>query len=258
MSVFAGYSRYYDLLYRDKDYAAEARHVHDILQKHAPGVRSVVEIGCGTGAHAAELASLGYEVVGVDMSEGMLAAAAARKAELPAVHAERIAFSHGDARSVRLGRRFGAVVSLFHVMSYQTSNRDLTAAFATAAAHLEPGGVFVFDCWYGPAVLTERPSTVVKNLSDEAIDVTRVAEPQMHAEENVVDVNYAVTITDRITGKVETLHETHRMRYLFTPEIAMMLGGAGMSLVESREWMADGPPGFHTWSACFVGRSSQS
>src|SRR5687768_8139230 len=177
---------------------------------------------------------------------------------LPAVHAERIEFSHGDARSVRLGRRFGAVVSLFHVMSYQTSNTDLTAAFATAAAHLEPGGVFVFDCWYGPAVLTERPSTVVKKLSDEAIDVKRVAEPQMHAEENVVDVNYAVTITDRITGKVETLHETHRMRYLFTPEIAMMLEGAGMALVESREWMTDRAPGFHTWSACFVGRSSQS
>ncbi|HYN80923.1 MAG TPA: class I SAM-dependent methyltransferase [Gemmatimonadaceae bacterium] len=258
MSVFAGYSRYYDLLYRDKDYAAEARHVHDILQKHAPGVRSLVEIGCGTGAHAAELASLGYDVVGVDMSVGMLAAAAARKGELPAAHAERIEFSHGDARSVRLGRRFGAVVSLFHVMSYQTSNSDLAAAFATAAAHLEPGGVFVFDCWYGPAVLTDRPSTVVKKLADEAIDVTRVAEPEMHAEENVVDVNYAVTITDRVTGKVETLHETHRMRYLFTPEIAMMLEATGMALIESREWMTDRAPGFHSWSACFVAQRSQS
>jgi SAM-dependent methyltransferase len=258
LSVFAGYSRYYDLLYRDKDYAAEARHVHEILQKHAPGVRSLVELGCGTGAHAAELASLGYEVVGVDMSDGMLAAAAARKAELPAVQAERIAFSHGDARSVRLGRQFGAVVSLFHVISYQTSNSDLTAAFATASAHLEPGGVFVFDCWYGPAVLTERPSTVVKNLSDDAIDVKRVAEPRMHVEENVVDVNYAVTITDRITGKVETLNETHRMRYLFTPELAMMLEGAGMALIESREWMTDSAPGFNSWSACFVARKPQS
>jgi hypothetical protein len=36
MSVFAAYSRYYDLLYRDKDYAAEARYVHELVQRHHP------------------------------------------------------------------------------------------------------------------------------------------------------------------------------------------------------------------------------
>ena len=44
MSVFDGYARYYNLLYRDKDYAAEARHVHDIIQKHASGARSILEL----------------------------------------------------------------------------------------------------------------------------------------------------------------------------------------------------------------------
>ena len=256
MSVFAGYSRYYDLLYRDKDYVGEAGYVHDLLRQHAPGARSLVEIGCGTGAHAAQLASLGYDVVGVDMSEGMLAAAEARRRDLPAMRAEQIRFSAGDARSVRLGRRFDAVISLFHVMSYQTSNDDLSAAFATAGEHLEPGGVFIFDCWYGPGVLTERPSVTVKRLSDEAIEVTRVAEPVMHVAQNLVDVNYSVTIADRITGRVETIHETHRMRYLFTPEIAMLLHAAGMTLVESREWMTDRAPGLHSWAACFVARPS--
>jgi hypothetical protein len=36
LSIFAAYSRYYDLLYRDKDYAGEARHVFDLLARHAP------------------------------------------------------------------------------------------------------------------------------------------------------------------------------------------------------------------------------
>jgi SAM-dependent methyltransferase len=256
LSVFAGYSRYYDLLYRDKDYSSEARYVHDLLRKHAPDAGSLVEIGCGTGAHAAELASLGYDVVGVDMSEGMLAAAEAKRSELPAAQAERIRFAAGDARSVRLGRRFDAAISLFHVMSYQTSNSDLTAAFATAGEHLARDGVFIFDCWYGPAVLTERPSVTLKRLSDEAIEVTRVADPVMHPEQNLVDVNYTVTIRERPTGKVDVIRETHRMRYLFTPEVAMMLGNAGMSLIDAREWMTDKPPGFHSWSACFVARKS--
>ena len=56
MSVFGGYSRYYDLLYRDKDYAGEVAFVHGIIDEHAPQAQSLLDLGCGTGAHAAILA----------------------------------------------------------------------------------------------------------------------------------------------------------------------------------------------------------
>ncbi len=254
MTVFAGYSRYYDLLYRDKDYAGEARYVADLIEKHAPSLRSVMEIGCGTGAHAAELARQGYDVTGVDMSEGMLAAAESRKKGMPPGLASRLSFAVGDARSVRLDRRFNAVISLFHVVSYQTSNADLAAAFATARAHLLAGGVFVFDCWYGPAVLRQWPAVTKKSLSDESTEVHRVATPEIHANRNVVDVNYDVQVTDINTRVTETLHETHSMRYLFTPEIELALESAGMKLVDSRAWMSDDPPGFESWGAVFVAK----
>ena len=254
MTVFAGYSRYYDLLYRDKDYAGEARYVASLIRRHAPEAKALLEMGCGTGAHAIELAELGFDVAGVDMSEGMLEAAEARRSSLAPELAAALEFAQGDARTVRLGRKFDAVISLFHVMSYQTSNADLAAAFATAREHLEPGGVFVFDCWYGPAVLKQWPSVTEKHLSDDTTDVARRAEPVIHPTEDVVDVNYTVVVTDKVTGASETLRETHRMRYLFTPEIEMALSAAGMSLVDSRGWMTDSPPGFETWGAVFVGR----
>lgn len=254
MTVFAGYSRYYDLLYRDKDYPGEARYVADLIERHAPSSRSVMEIGCGTGAHAAELASQGYDVTGVDMSEGMLAAAESRKKGMPPGLASRLSFAVGDARTVRLGRRFNAVISLFHVMSYQTSNTDLAAAFATAREHLLAGGVFVFDCWYGPAVLRQWPSVTKKSLSDESTEVHRVATPEIHAGRNVVDVNYDVQVSDINTRVTETLHEMHSMRYLFTPEIELALESVGMKLVDSRGWMSDDPPGFESWGAVFVAK----
>ena len=254
MTVFAGYSRYYDLLYRDKDYAGEAKYIADLIRRHAPDAKSVMEIGCGTGAHASEMARLGFELEGVDMSEGMLEAAEARLSSLDSELASKLTFSRGDARTVRLGRKFDAVISLFHVMSYQTSNEDLAAAFTTAREHLEPNGVFVFDCWYGPAVLRQWPSVTEKHLSDESTAVFRRAEPVIHANENTVDVNYTVTVTDKLTGAEEILKETHHMRYLFTPEIALALEAAGMKLIDSKGWMSDDPPGFETWGACFVGR----
>lgn len=254
MSVFAGYSRYYDLLYRDKDYAGESRYVAGLIRRHAPHAKALLEIGCGTGAHAVELAELGFDVTGVDISEGMLDAAGARRSSLAPELAARLEFATGDARTARLGRKFDAVISLFHVMSYQTSNADLAAAFATAREHLEPGGVFIFDCWYGPAVLRQWPAVTEKNLFDDVTEVARRAEPVIHPTENVVDVNYTVLVTDRLTRASETLRETHRMRYLFSPEIEIALSGAGMTLVDSRGWMTDSPPGFETWGAVFVGR----
>ena len=61
MDAFGAYARYYDLLYRDKDYPAEARYLHELIQRHAPGAQSILDLGCGTGAHAAEFAELGYD-----------------------------------------------------------------------------------------------------------------------------------------------------------------------------------------------------
>jgi SAM-dependent methyltransferase len=255
LSVFAAYSRYYDLLYRDKDYASEARYVFDLLARHAPGARRIIEIGCGTGSHARELAALGLDVHGVDMSTGMLEMAEQKRSSLAPELAGRLRFTQGDARTVRLGERADAVISLFHVMSYQTSNADLTAAFATAREHLANGGLFIFDCWYGPAVLTERPAVRVKRLEDIETSITRVAEPAVNAAENTVDVNYTVLVHDRNTAADEILRETHRMRYLFVPEIEMILAANGMSLVVSHEWMSQGAPGVHSWSACFVARA---
>jgi SAM-dependent methyltransferase len=254
VSVFIDYSRYYDLLYRDKNYIGESKYVAGLIRRHMPEARSVMELGCGTGLHAATMAALGFDVVGVDMSEGMLESAETRRAKLDEDIASRLRFIHGDARTVRLGQKFDVVVSLFHVMSYQTTNEDLASAFDTARAHLSHGGIFLFDCWYGPAVLRQWPKVTEKHLKDELIDVTRKAEPEVYPNENVVDVNYTVHVTDKVSGDTETLRETHRMRYLFTPEVEAALNRAGMDLVDSKGWMTDEAPGFGTWGACFVAR----
>jgi len=235
--VFDAYARYYDLLYCDKDYAGESDYVAAHIRRQAPQAKRILELGCGTGAHAEHLARMGYTVHGVDMSEGMLARAEARKAALPPEVSARLSFGHGDVRTVRTGETYDAVISLFHVMSYQTSNADLAAAFGTASAHLQPGGLFLFDFWYGPAVLTQRPEVRIKRLEDEDIKVTRIAEPEMHVNENVVDVNYSVFIEVKGLMKVEQVKEKHRMRYLFLPELLRLTDAEVWTDIESFGWM---------------------
>jgi SAM-dependent methyltransferase len=142
-AVFADYARYYDLLYRDKDYAAEAEYVAGLIRKFHPSAGSILELGSGTGIHASLLAEKGFTVHGIERSPEMLARSQAL-AENRAAGDDRLTFTTGDIRDVRLNKRFEAVIALFHVISYQTTNEDVTAAFETARQHLNPGGVFIF------------------------------------------------------------------------------------------------------------------
>jgi SAM-dependent methyltransferase len=188
MTVFGGYARYYDLLYRDKDYRGETDFVERLIRRHAPDACRILELGCGTGIHGIMLAEKGYEIVGLDRSEDMLSAAAQRVAGLSQAIAKRVRFIRGDVRDFQVEGRFDAVVSLFHVLSYQLTNDDLRAVFSRVKTHLAPGGAFIFDCWYGPAVLTDRPTIRVKRFADDSTSVTRIAVPTLHPNLNRVDI----------------------------------------------------------------------
>jgi SAM-dependent methyltransferase len=116
-------------------------------------------MGSGTGKHARLLAGMGFSVHGIERSQEMLVRAwDAEEAFQQDPAAPRLSFSLGDIRTTRMSRTFDAVIALFHVISYQTTNEDVTAAFETARQHLNSGAIFIFDIWYGPAVLTERPA----------------------------------------------------------------------------------------------------
>lgn len=247
MSAFGSYSRYYNLFYREKDYAGETAFIDGLIRKYRPAAQTILDLGCGTGRHALLLAAEGYAVTGVDRSREMLA-----RAETQA-H-KRVSFQQGDIRKIRLDRTFDIAVSLFHVISYLPENRDLRDTFATVSAHLADGGLFIFDCWYGPAVLHDRPTVRVKRLADEESVVLRIVEPMMLPNDNLVDLHYQVLVEDKATGAWEEIKEIHRMRYLFRPELEMLLEDAGLVLVEAREWLSDKPLGWDTWGACFVAR----
>ncbi len=251
---FGHYSQYYDLLYADKDYAGEVSYIRALIDEHgAQSHGCLLELGCGTGIHANLLAAQGLDVLGVDMSLDMLVSA--RERAKAAGHAvARLAFEPGDARSFRTPRRFDVVASLFHVLSYQTTESDLQAMMQTAAVHLDAGGLFVFDFWYGPAVLWQRPAVRAKRLSNDRIVVTRLAEPVVHDDINVVDVNYSVFVQDRASGQTQEIKETHRMRYLFLPEIDRLLGDNGFERVGTEEWMTRKAPSIDSWGVCVVAR----
>jgi SAM-dependent methyltransferase len=249
VSVFGAYARYYDLLYRDKDYIAEVDELELLFGRYAPRqVRTVLDLGCGTGGHVLPLAARGYAVTGADRSAGMLRAARA-KARAESVAAS---FVRGDARTLRLGRRFDAVISMFAVLGYQTADADIRAALATAAAHLKPGGLLVFDVWFGPAVLADPPGDRVKEVRDGSTRLVRRTGCALDLLRQVVTVRFSTQVR-RGRAVLERCDEEHRMRFFFPREIALLLDGAGLRQRLLAPFLRpDAEPGPADWNVMVV------
>jgi SAM-dependent methyltransferase len=249
MNPFGAYAHYYDLLYQSKDYAKEVAYVSRIVERWAPGAKNLLDLGCGTGIHACAFARAGYRVTGIDRSDEMLELARARaRREFDAGWSGSVEFTRGDICDFDLARRFDVVTALFHVMSYLPTNNELDATVWNVQKHLDPSGLFVFDHWYGPAVLTERPVQRVKVFENDKVKIVRVATPTLHVNDNLVDVNYDLLVIDKVSGQCEQFSESHRMRYLFRPEITSVLACNGFVMAAFNEWLSDNVPSDTSWN----------
>jgi SAM-dependent methyltransferase len=252
MSNFRKYSAFYDLLYRDKDYAAEAEYVARAIRSMLPTARSILELGSGTGRHGRLLAAMGFDVHGIERSPEMVSLAQTANRPPPAECTGSFTCDVGDICTANLGRTFDAVIALFHVISYQTTNQALQEAFQVAAAHLAPGGLFLFDVWHGPAVLAERPSERVKEVADEHHRVKRTAHPELDTNRGTVKIVYQMECEDRRSGETVQFSEEHLMRYLFPTEVDFLAQSCGLRRVTTEEFLTGLPPTPSTWGVAYV------
>lgn len=117
-----------------EDYAEEAEYWRRELKRTlGPGRHHILELGVGGGHNLSHLTN-DFDATAVDLSDAMMDHS--RKLNPSVEHVL------GDMRTIRLGRLFDAVL-IHDAIDYMISEDDLRAVFATARAHLRPGGVFI-------------------------------------------------------------------------------------------------------------------
>jgi len=233
MEVFERYAQYYDLFYRNKNYTGEVAYVDALIKKHAVGeTKTILDLGCGTGGHAVLLAEKGYRVTGVDSSDKMLAIAEEKKRQ----KGVSVELQKGDICTVDLHKRFDVAIAMFAVMGYQTTNEALESALRNAAKHLNPNGLLIFDAWFGPAVITQKPQDKILIVEKGSGSVIRLTRPNLDIISQIVDVNFTVlhVENDAILNRVE---ETHKMRFFFAKELEFMFKKTGYQAVGMHPFM---------------------
>lgn len=244
MAIFSDGAEFYDVFYGHRDHRGEVEHFLSLSRANQPQrpLKQILELGMGTGRHAAVLASLGVAVHGVEMSASMLK-------KIPV--SENIIGHLGDARTIRLTEEFDSVFSFFHVASYQVSDEDLFSFFSTARAHLDRGGSFVFDCWYSPGVIELKPAPRTLRGSLDGLTITRKSTPREEVDKSLVIVLQEFLVQDSEGSVVTDFSEEHTMRHFSTNEIRHFARSTGFALNFVTDPDTGRRPGRESWTATY-------
>ncbi|MBN1897270.1 MAG: class I SAM-dependent methyltransferase [Spirochaetes bacterium] len=143
-SLFENYAKKYDQESFTKGTMGEC----DFIEKEIDFNKSlkILDIGCGTGRHAIELAKRGYQVTGVDLSESQLA----RAGEKAKKEGLKIDFQKHDARKLPFEKEFDLVIMLceggFPLMETDEMNYEI---LKNAAKALKKPGRLIFTTLNG-------------------------------------------------------------------------------------------------------------
>mgnify|MGYP000013553114 FL=1 len=132
----------YDAFTADVHYARWADYLEKHFARSRLPIRTVLDLACGTGSLTRVLAERGYEMIGADLSEEMLAQAAEK---CRGVGDPEPIFLHQAMEELDLYGTIDACVCCLDSVNYVTRSGKLARAFQRVHTFLMPGGLFLFD-----------------------------------------------------------------------------------------------------------------
>jgi len=244
------YYQYYDSMHSDKDYVREVETIIGFAKEiGGEEGKKILDVGCGTGNHAFELAKNGYSVVGVDTDCAIVEVANQKLKQ--SKNPESLKFLCKDVTELQ-DSDFHAAVSLFHVVNYIQEPDDLLRFFCAINDRLLDKGFFVFDCWNGIAAIIDNPKekTTITDHESEQIEVVMV--PEINLMEQRVVMRNSVRVFQG--GKEQDKFSFEYDQRLWTPwHLTHILQGAGFRVIRVSSWAEPNVEAKHnTWKIVFL------
>lgn len=240
--MYTGFAEVYDALMNDVHYGAWADMYARMMTAYGiPRNGRVCECACGTGALTMPLAQLGYDMMGIDLSQEMLwqAAQKARKAGFG------IPFIRQDMRQLRLHRPVDAVLATCDGVNYLLQDVDAAAFFRAAWDAIKPGGGLFFD--------VSTPYKLEHALGDQLLgedrpDITYFWQNRYHPEKQLLDMHLAIFVKEA-DGRYRRIDEDQTQRAYTAEKLAGLLQSTGFRDVRifGKSSLSKPNPDEHRW-----------
>ena len=254
MSAYEKFASVYDLFMEDVPYDDWCACIVRKLREAGITEGIVCELGCGTGNMTARLAKAGYDMIGIDASEDMLAEAQQKELyrKHPELAAEDAAADSGtaqtrdilyleqDMREFELYGTVRAVVSVCDSLNYITEEEDLLQVFRLVNNYLDPGGLFLFDVNTPARYEAIGDATIAENRPEGSFIWENYYDP----EERLNQYDLTLFLPEETAGAAPVYRkyeEIHLERAYDEKTICRLLEKAGLKLLAVTEAYTDGP-----------------
>ena len=217
-------------------YDAETGNMRDDLAAYQTLARHyggpILDVGCGTGRVAFDLAQQGYAVVGVDTSAPMLERARRRHE----TGRDRIRWLEADVTALALDERFALAVFAYNGFMHLLEQPAQIAALGRIAAHLKPDGALALDL-PNPIEMfrvDDTPGLVLERIFADPETGEQVMQMSLASVDRAAQVMSVTWVYDRIAanGAVRRQLVPVRLRYTMAAELRLLLARAGFDAVE--------------------------
>ncbi len=222
MDSYTGFAEFYDLFMDNIPYKEWSDYLISLLKEYNIHSGLVLDIGCGTGNITELLASSGYDMIGIDNSEDMLAAAMDKRYD----SGLDILYLLQDMREFELYGTVAAAVSICDSMNYILEYDELVTVFKLVNNYLDPEGLFIFDL-----------NTISKyeNMGDTVIAENRdegsfIWENSFFKDKNLNQYDLTIFAKDD-DNRYTKFEETHIQRGYTLDEIKNALSDAGLLFI---------------------------
>lgn len=246
MEAYGEFARVYDIFMDNVDYDAWASYLTKSLKEYGVCDGLVLELGCGTGTMTELLAESGYDMIGVDNAEEMLAEAMEKREE----SGHDILYLLQDMEEFELYGTVRAVISVCDSLNYITEEEDLLHVFSLVNNYLDPKGTFIFDM---NTVYKYREMLGNTTITENREEGSFIWENE-YDEETGMNIYGLTLFLPREDGLYEKTEEVHYQKAYSEEKIKELLEKAGMEVVAVYDAYTKNPPSAKSGRLTFVAR----
>lgn len=224
--MFSESAEFYDAIYsRLKDYRAESQRLAELIRSRRPDATRLLDVACGTGEHARFLATLGFQVDGIDREAAFVKLAQAKNPDGR--------FSQADMADFDLGSRYDVVTCLFSSIGYAKTVAKLRRTLKSCARHIEAAGLVIVEPWFQPGEMTDG-AIYLQTAEQLDLKVCRMSHTEVRGPISRLQFEYLVGRP----GGLRRASEVHELGLFSRAEMQEAFRRAGLAVAYDSEGLS--------------------